>query len=414
MKDDNNKFTKNNKSYLRALESKEKWISIGHYKSNEKTKYFINKVLDSNHLTNGKMTTQFENKFAKLHNVSNAIFCNSGTSAMYVALSLLKEKYGLKEGDEVIVPALTFVATLNTIWAHGLLPKLVDVEESTFTIDPSKIEAACSNKTRAIIPVHLYGIPCDMNQIAMLAKKNNLLIIEDACESVCAEYNGKTVGSFGIAGCFSTGPGHTLTTGSGGFITIPNDNDSQIVRSIINQGRSNNVVDKEDLSLFVRNDAPESDACFSRTGMQFRATELQAAVGLSQFDDVKNSLEKYRENAKYLAHGLSPLSDNLRIQSFSENRLHSFHMFPIIIKKPNVAPELAKYLEKNNIETRPNFRLLEQPIVIKKIGDLQGHYPIADNLGKNGIFIGCHDGLSKSNLDHIITVMKNFFMESKL
>ena len=126
-----------NKSHLRALLSKEKWISIGHYKSNEKTKYFINKVLDSNHLTNGKMTSQFENKFAKLHNVPHAIFCNSGTSAEYVALSLLKETYGLKEGDEVIVPALTFIATLNPIWAHGLIPKFVDIEEDTFTIDPN-------------------------------------------------------------------------------------------------------------------------------------------------------------------------------------------------------------------------------------------------------------------------------------
>jgi len=411
MENNKNKLSKN-KSHLRALLSQEKWISIGHYKSNKKTKDYVCKVLDSNHLTNGKMTTRFENKFAKLHNVPHAIFCNSGTSAAYVALSLLKETYGLKEGDEVIVPALTFIATLNPIWAHGLIPKFVDIEENTFTIDPNKVREVCSDRTRVIMPVHLYGLPCDMDQIISIAKEKNLLIIEDACEAICAEFEGQPVGSFGIAGCFSTGPGHTLSTGSGGFITVQNSNDADLVRSLINQGRTSINLDDNLLSNFVRNGAPESDSCFSRVGMQFRATELQAAVGLSQIDNVKVSLDKCRENAQYLIHGLSSLSDHLRIQSFPENRLHSFHMFPIILKKPNVAPELAKYLEINNIETRPNYRLLEQPIVQKKNGKLQQQFPISYKFGNNGIFIGCHDGISQSDLDYIIMIFKKFFKEN--
>ena len=136
------------------------------------------------------------------------------------------------------------------------------------------------------------------------------------------------------------------------------------------------------------------------------------AIPITGIDNVKVSLDKCRENAQYLVHGLSSLSDHLRIQSFPENRLHSFHMFPIILKKPNVAPELAKYLEINNIETRPNYRLLDQPIVQKRIGKLQQQFPISYKLGNNGIFIGCHDGISQSDLDYIIMILKNFFKEN--
>ena len=191
-------------------------------------KSLINEVLNSNRLTYGPMTKRFENEFAQIHGCRFGLFMNSGTSALHIALAALKSRNGWSEGDEVIVPALTFVATSNIVLHNGMTPVFVDVEPDTYNIDPAKIEEKITARTRAVIPVHLLGLPATMGPILGVGQKHNLSIIEDSCETMFADYRGRSVGSMGNMGCFSTYVAHLLVTGVGGF-TITNDVDWQLI-----------------------------------------------------------------------------------------------------------------------------------------------------------------------------------------
>jgi dTDP-4-amino-4,6-dideoxygalactose transaminase len=194
-----------------------KQIGVGGLVLSDREKYLVNKALDSNRLTYGLMSKEFENKFAASHNCKYGLFMNSGTSALQVALASLKDRHGWSDGDEVIVPAVTFVATANIVLHNNMVPIFVDVEKETYNIDPSKIEEKITTKTRAIIPVHLLGLPADMDPIIEIAKTYRLSIVEDSCETMFATYKGRKVGSMGDIGCFSTYVAHFIVTGVGGF-----------------------------------------------------------------------------------------------------------------------------------------------------------------------------------------------------
>ena len=188
-------------------------ITLGQCKINDAGKRYVNDALDNNRLSAGKYTKKFEEDFAKLHQCKYGIFCNSGTSALQISLAALKEFYGYKDGDEVLVPATTFIATSNVVLQNNLTPVFVDVDPLTFNIDPLKIEAKITSRTRACIPVHLFGLPADMDSISAIAKTHSLNIIEDSCETMFAGIRGKSVGSFGDIACFSTYVAHLIVGG---------------------------------------------------------------------------------------------------------------------------------------------------------------------------------------------------------
>ena len=197
-------------------------IGVGGLELTKYEKDLVNQVLDSNRLTYGPMSKKFEKEFARMHDVKHALFMNSGTSALHIALAALKDRNGWKDGDEVIVPSVTFVASSNIILHNKMNPVFVDVESSTFNIDPYLIEQKITSKTRAIVVVHLLGLPANMKPILEIAKKYNLEIIEDSAECMFAKYDGKSVGSIGTIGCFSTYVAHFLVTGVGGLATTNN------------------------------------------------------------------------------------------------------------------------------------------------------------------------------------------------
>jgi len=193
-----------------------KQIGVGGIVLGKKEKEYLAQVISSNRLSYGPFSKKFEQKFAKAHGTRFGLFMNSGTSALQVALAALKEKYQWKDGDEVLVPAATFIATSNVILQNNLTPVFVDVDEATYNIDPSLIENKITKRTRCIIPVHLFGLPCDMKPIMNIAKRHNLRVLEDSCETMFAKDQGKSVGSFGDIACFSTYVAHLIVTGVGG------------------------------------------------------------------------------------------------------------------------------------------------------------------------------------------------------
>ena len=376
---------------------------------------YVDDVLTSNRLSYGKYTQKLEEKFARLHNRKFAIFCNSGTSALQVAVHALKEYYGWKSGDEVLVPAITFIATSNVILQNNLKPVFVDVDKDYYEIDPKKIEEKITPKTRAIMPVHLFGQPCDMDPILRIAKKHNLKVIEDSCETMFVKYKGEPTGSWGDIACFSTYVAHLLVTGVGGF-ALTNDPDlAVLLKSLFNHGRDSIYLSIDDdkttdpRKLFK---IANRRFNFIHIGYSYRATEMEAAIGLSGLTDKDKMLKKRRQNAAYLTAGLKKFKD-LQLPQIRPQTEHAFMMYPLVIKKDSKIKRdrLIYFLEKENIETRYLMPLLSQPIYKKLFGNIEENYPVAKWIDKNGFYIGCHQELKRSDLDYVIYTFEKFFQK---
>ena len=203
-------------------------IGIGGCRIGPRAKALVAQVLDSNRLSAGPMTERFEREIAALHGARYGLFCNSGTSALQIALAALKERHGWRDGDEVLVPAVTFISTSNVVLYNGLTPVFVEVEPEGYGIDPGRIEERITPRTRAIMPVHVGGLPCDMDPIMETARRRGLKVVEDCAEAMFARYNGAPVGSFSDVACFSTYVAHMISTGVGGVCTT-DDADLMVV-----------------------------------------------------------------------------------------------------------------------------------------------------------------------------------------
>lgn len=369
-------------------------------------KELVNLSLDNNRLSYGKMTQGFEKKWAELHEVKYALFCNSGTSALQVALHALKQKYEWNDGDEVIIPATTFVATMNIILHNNMKPVFVDVDEY-FNIDPDLIEKSISGKTKAIIVVHLLGQPAQMDKIMEIAGKHKLKVIEDSCETVGATFQGKSVGAWGDVSCFSTYASHLVVTGVGGFACTNDADLATRIKGLYNHGRdgiyhSIDDDDKDSLKVIANR------FNFIHLGYSYRATELEAALGLGHLVRFKQELKERQENADYLIKGLVHLEEKglIKLPKTHPQASHSFMLFGILAKHRN---ELMVFLEKNGIMTRYLMPLLNQPIVRDLYGDIRSDFPVSNNLLSKGLLIGVHPELTKKDLDYVIKKLHEFY-----
>ncbi|MBL52028.1 MAG: hypothetical protein CMG57_08740 [Candidatus Marinimicrobia bacterium] len=389
----------------------EKQIGVGGLELSNYEKSLVNQVLDSNRLTYGPMSMRFEKEFAALHNVKHALFMNSGTSALHVALAALKEKYGWSDGDEVIVPAVTFVATANIVLHNRMNPVFVDVEYDTYNINPDLIEQEITSKTRAIIPVHLLGLPADMQPIIEISKKYGLEIIEDSAECMFAKYEDKPVGSLGTIGCFSTYVAHFLVTGVGGFATT---NDKEIavdLRSLMNHGRDGIYISASDDKGLTGKELEEVVSrrfSFIHVGHSFRCTEMEAAIGVGQLKRHKQIVDRRKEIAELFTESLSIYGDELQLPVCPKNRTHSYMLYGLMMKKKDKS-EIVNYLENLNVETRDLLPLINQPIYKKLYGDLEKKYPVAKKINKSGFYIGCHSYMSNSEVEFIVQAFDNYF-----
>lgn len=392
----------------------QKQIGVGDLIISEREKAYLQKVIASSRLSYGPMSQELESRFAKEHNCKHGIFLNSGTSALHIALAALKEVNKWKEGDEVIVPALTFIATSNIILHNNMKPVFVDIEPDTYNLDPTKIEEKITEKTRCIMPVHLFGQPCSMGPIMEIAARHNLKIIEDSCECLFSRYRGQPVGSFGEISCFSTYIAHFLVTGVGGFCLTNNDQLAIILRSLMNHGRDSIYLNIDDDKGKTKEEMKEVIARrfnFVRLGHSFRATEFEAALGLGQLDNFAEIVRKRRENAAYFTKHLQSIANFLQLPVCRNDREHNFMMYPIVVKANchRTKEELVQFLEENNIETRDLVPLLNQPVYKDLFGDIERNYPVAEHVRKNGFYIGCHQYLIDEEKKHVVEKIKEFF-----
>lgn len=395
-------------------------IGVGYALITDLEKKYVNMALDSGRLSPGPFVQKFEKKFAEMHKQKYGIACNSGTSSLHVALEALKEKYSWDQNSEVLVPAITFIATSNAVMHAGMKPVFVDVDSRTYNIDTKLIEEKITENTVAIMPVHTFGQPCEMDSIVKIATKYGLKIVEDCAEAHFAVYKGRPVASFSNIAGSSTYVAHTITTGIGGVITTDDTNLAEIARSLIAHGRActceNCIADNSKQVCKLRMQT-EMDRRFMmiRLGYSYRIGELEGALGVAQLENKDFIINTRKANAKILTDGLKDVEQYLQLPYYPEYVEHSFMMYPLVIKddKAFTRNEIVKYLEQNNIETRPMLPLLNQPIYKEIFGDIEKDYPVAQWINNNGFYVGCHHGLSKEELNMIIKTI-HAFLENRI
>jgi len=387
-------------------------IELGTVTIGPRSKTYLLDVLKSKRLSYGKYCRAFEKKFAKLHSRKYALVVNSGTDALRIALHALKIKHKWIDGDEVLVPALTFVASVNVILQLNLKPVLVDVLPTSYNLDPEKLEASISKKTKAIMVVHLFGQSADMTAIMKIARKHNLKIIEDSCETMFATHKGRAVGSWGEAGCFSTYSAHLIASGVGGIIITNNKSTSILCRSLANHGRHHSYLSLEDDDNLKNTRLAQMVSRrfeYEHIGYSSRLTELEAAVALDQLENYERIIKPRQKNGSYLLKLLSPFEKFIALPYPVLGNTHVYMVFPIaVIDKRIKRNDLVLHLEKNGIETRYLLPLLGQ----KMYASLKWNskkYPAASELTQNGFYIGIHQDLKKQDLKYVAQKFSEFF-----
>ena len=396
--------------------SSKRQIHVGGIEISRRARQLVLQALKSNRLSYGPFHQKFEQGFARAHHARHAIFTVSGTCALQIALHTLKSIHGWKDNDEVIVPALTFIATSNIVLANRMKPVFVDVDPRTYNIDPSLIERAVTPKTRCIILVHLLGLPADMDPILKIAKKYQLKIIEDSCETMFAKYKNKTVGSIGDIGCFSTYTAHFIVTGVGGIATTNNPAYHIKMRSLMNHGRDSiylSIDDDEGARGSKLKEIVSRRFRFEDVGYSYRCTEMEAALGIAQLEDKDMIIKKRRWVAQYLNKHLRPLADKLQLPEEPDDRDHVFMLYGITVKKEPKF-RLINFLEERGIETRDLFPLLNQPVMRKLFGkSIENRFPVAKFLNRHAFYIGCHQYLSKEDLDYVVKIFYDYFNQKR-
>lgn len=395
-------------------------IGVGYASVTDIEKKYVMDALDSERLSQGKYVLEFEKKFASMHDLEYGVMCNSGTTALELALATLKEVDGWDENTEVLCPAITFIATSNACIHAGLKVRFVDVEIDTYNMDPSEIEKHITDHTRCIIPVHTFGMPCNMDRIMEIAEKHNLRVIEDCAEAHFATINGKKIGSFGDMAAFSTYVAHTITTGIGGIVCTRNREFMEILRSLVAHGRActcEQCLASDGKKVCPKRMQTDIDRrfMFVRLGYSYRVGEIEGALGLAQLERKDEIMERRRKNAQYLIRGLKKFDEILQLPTAPENIEHTYMMFPILIKpeKGISGKRLVAHLEANNIETRPMLPLLNQPIYRQIFGNIEDEYPVAKYINQNGFYLGCHHGMEKKQLDYVISILAEFIHEAE-
>jgi dTDP-4-amino-4,6-dideoxygalactose transaminase len=341
-------------------------------------------ALRSGQLAQGPRVAEFEEAFAGYTGAKHAVAVSSGTAALVIAL----RAHGIGAGDEVIVPAFTFAATANAVLLAGAQPVLVDVRDDDLTIDAECVEAAVTERTRAFIPVHLYGQMCDMTALGEIALRRALLVIEDACQATGASWGGQKAGTFGT-GCFSFYATKNMTTGEGGMITTDDDAMARRARLLRNQGEDTRY--KTDL-----------------LGENARMTEIEAALGLAQLAKLDAWNERRRENASWLSERLQGVETPVE----RAGSMHVYHQYTVRVRSgdrlkpiPLTRDALAGALHEREIETAVYYpRCVHQQPLYQELG-IGGSFPVAERAAETVLSLPVHPALSPDDLEEIATAV---------
>jgi len=343
--------------------------------------YVTDCILSSWVSSKGKYVTQFESMFAAYCGVPYGVATFNGTIALHLVLAALN----IGPGDEVIVPSLTFVATANAVAYTGATPVFVDSEPETWNLDPAAVEAAITPRTRAIIPVHLYGHPADMDAIRNIARAHSLTVIEDAAEAHGATYRGQKVGSLGHAAAFSFYANKNITTGEGGMITTDNRQLADLCRNLRDHAFS-----------------PERHFWHKYLGFNYRMTNLQAAVGLAQVERMDELVAARRRNAARYTERLASIP-GITPPPEAPDCTNVYWMYAVLVEDEFglTRDELRRFLAGEGIETRTFFIPLHfQPIYYQAFKGQR--FPVAENLCKRGFYYPSASSLTRREIDYIV------------
>jgi perosamine synthetase len=357
-----------------------KFIPINIPMLGKEEKEAVNSVLDSGMLTNpsyegGKFVKEFERKLSTRVGAKHAVAVNSGTAALHTSLMA----YGIGHGDEVIVPAFTFEATANVVLACGAKPVFADIK-GDYNIDPADVKRKIGKKTKAIIPVDVYGYPADLDEIREIADKASLKVIQDAAESLGAEYRGAQVGDTDQAGCFSMYATKVITSGEGGAITTNDDDFADLVRLTRNHGMREGY----DTSVL---------------GLNYRMPEILAAIASAQMDKLEGYIEARRKNAKLLTELISGLK-GVELTQNSSDRKHVWYLYTVLLAKKRA--DVREKLRAKGVGATVYW---ETPVnrmpLYKKLGHadmkLSGAYKAADHV----LSLPVHPGVDSSEIEFI-------------
>lgn len=379
-------------------------------------------------LTYGKYSKEFEKKLAEFLGVKWSLLVNSGSSANLLAFmsltsSLLKERK-INRGDEVITVAAGFPTTVSPIIQYGAIPVFVDVEIATHNIDVTKIEAAISPKTKAIMVAHTLGNPFDLHSAKEICEKHNLWLIEDNCDSLGSKYDGKYTGTFGDIGTSSFYPPHHMTMGEGGAVYTNNPVLKKILLSMRDWGRDcwcESGVDNTCGCRFSKQYGTlpygyDHKYVYSHFGYNLKVTDMQAAVGCAQLEKLPEFIEKRKKNYKRLSDGLASVSDKIILPVATKNCDPSWFGYMMTIKDDAGINrnDLVEYLEKRNIQTRnlfagnitrhPCFDELEEGKDYRINGELVN----TDKIMNDSFWIGLYPGMGESKIDYMIDCISNY------
>jgi len=349
-------------------------IPISRPQIGEAEKKAVLEVLDSGMLAQGQRVARLEERFAEVCGTRYAVATSSGTTALHIALLV----HGIGPGDEVITTPFTFIATVNAILFVGAKPVFVDIEEETFNINPGSIEAAVTPRTRSIMPVHLYGYPCDMDKVMEIARQHNLQVIEDAAQAIGATYRSKPVGSFGT-GCFSLYATKNVAAGEGGMVTTDDEALAERCRMLRSHGMRRRY-------------------CYEFLGYNFRMSDLHAAIALAQIDRLEAFAARRRANAAYLsAHITSLVTPRVR-----EGCEHVWHQYTVRVDDGRDREAAVRHLNEAGIGTGIFYPIPahQHDYVRDVVGEV--HLPVAERLAKEVLSLPVHPGLSEADLERIV------------
>ncbi len=332
----------------------------------------------------GGYVEEFENKFSRYCGARYGISCSSGTAALHLALASL----GIGKGDEVIMPTFTMISTANAVAYQGATPVLIDSERNTFNIDADKIGDSITKKTKAIIAVHIYGHPADMDKILKIARKHRLYVIEDAAEAHGAEYKGRKAGGIGDVGCFSFYGNKIITTGEGGMLVTNN-------RKI------------SDKAVYLRDLAFSQERHFwhKDLGFNYRMSNLQAAVGLAQLEKIDTLIKIKRQNARLYSTYLKDIR-GIGLPREEDYAKNVYWMYAILVEDTfGVSRDkLRKILAQKGIETRVFFIPIHLQPIYAKI--CKGRFPTAEELCRKGLYLPSGFSLKKNEIELIAKTIR--------
>lgn len=359
----------------------------------------IKDCLDSGWVTQGPFVARFEKQIASEHKVKYAIATTSCTAALHLSVIAL----GIKPGDEVIVPAFTWITSASCVEYVGAKVIFSDVDPDTYNIDPDALLSKITDKTKAIIVVHLFGFPAPMDEIMKIARDNSLMVIEDAACAIGASYKGKMVGNIGNIGCFSFHPRKIITTGEGGAITTDSETLAKLVTSLRNHGSTGISVSSHEIT------GPWSMAEFPNLGFNYRMSDIQASIGVAQMGKLKELVKERRRLAEIYN---ELLCNNKKIRTPRKSEGHTYQSYVIKLadvvgKKRNM---VMSGLENKGIETRPGTHAVHRLTYYRNKYNIKANeYPNASNCEDTTITLPLYPNMKEVEQNYVVNALNECF-----